>query len=233
VIIPIGARMIGNLRFSRSVRGFDGHIVPSRRFYDGAEFEWQDSGFCQRLERPERISHNDKRSSSGVSCRRGHRTKQFEAFRRQGEKTLDRLDATISLRDVANFPVTAWRSSAATYLKRPHQRSVANLPRVAEGITRTGERDDRGLSLRVSWRAAQFTGITSRRCDGGSRHHRQPTRPRSSGAAQQNNRHSARSTRNHCGYGAQARPMVDGGDFPLIGSCATRRFRPLPASGAR
>src|ERR1700746_1435946 len=30
VIIPMGARMIGNLRFSRSVRGFDGHITPSR-----------------------------------------------------------------------------------------------------------------------------------------------------------------------------------------------------------
>src|SRR5712671_3142474 len=48
VIIPIGARMIGNLRLSRSVRRFDGHIVPSRppcRFYDGADFEWQDSDF--------------------------------------------------------------------------------------------------------------------------------------------------------------------------------------------
>jgi hypothetical protein len=166
-------------------------------------------------------------------CRRGHRTKQFEAFRRQGEKTLDRLDATISLRDVANFPVTAWRSSAATYLKRPHQRSVANLPRVAEGITRTGERDDRGLSLRVSWRAAQFTGITSRRCDGGSRHHRQPTRPRSSCAAQQNNRHSARSTRNHCGYGAQARPMVDGETSPSSEAalCAASDLSPQAGRG--
>src|SRR5207237_876523 len=30
------------------VRRFDGHIVPSRppcRFYDGADFEWQDSDF--------------------------------------------------------------------------------------------------------------------------------------------------------------------------------------------
>jgi proteic killer suppression protein len=34
----------------------------------------------------------------------GARTKQFEAFRRQAEKTLDRLEAATSLRDVANFP---------------------------------------------------------------------------------------------------------------------------------
>ena len=34
----------------------------------------------------------------------GARTKHLEAFRRQAEKTLDRLDAATSLRDVANFP---------------------------------------------------------------------------------------------------------------------------------
>jgi proteic killer suppression protein len=30
--------------------------------------------------------------------------KQFEAFRRQAEKVLDRLDAATSLGDIANFP---------------------------------------------------------------------------------------------------------------------------------
>jgi proteic killer suppression protein len=34
----------------------------------------------------------------------GARTKQFESFRRQAEKTLDRLDSATSLGDVANFP---------------------------------------------------------------------------------------------------------------------------------
>jgi proteic killer suppression protein len=34
----------------------------------------------------------------------GQRVKQFEPFRRQAEKTLDRLEAAISLADVANFP---------------------------------------------------------------------------------------------------------------------------------
>ena len=34
----------------------------------------------------------------------GAHIKQFEAFRRQAERTLDRLDAATSLRDVANFP---------------------------------------------------------------------------------------------------------------------------------
>ena len=34
----------------------------------------------------------------------GQRVKQFEPFRRQGERTLDRLDAAATLRDVANFP---------------------------------------------------------------------------------------------------------------------------------
>ena len=34
----------------------------------------------------------------------GAHIKQFEGFRRQAERTLDRLDAATSLRDVANFP---------------------------------------------------------------------------------------------------------------------------------
>jgi len=34
----------------------------------------------------------------------GQRVKQFEPFRRQAERTLDRLEAAISLADVANFP---------------------------------------------------------------------------------------------------------------------------------
>ena len=35
---------------------------------------------------------------------KGQRVKQFEPFRRQAEKTLDRLDAATGLSDVANFP---------------------------------------------------------------------------------------------------------------------------------
>jgi toxin HigB-1 len=35
---------------------------------------------------------------------RGERVSQFEAFRRQAEKTLDRLDAAIVLGDIAKFP---------------------------------------------------------------------------------------------------------------------------------
>lgn len=34
----------------------------------------------------------------------GQRVKQFEPFRRQAEKVLDRLSAATSLRDVAKFP---------------------------------------------------------------------------------------------------------------------------------
>ena len=34
----------------------------------------------------------------------GARVKQFESFRRQAERTLDRLDAATSLGDLANFP---------------------------------------------------------------------------------------------------------------------------------
>ena len=34
----------------------------------------------------------------------GARTKQFAPFHRQAERALDRLDAAINLRDVANFP---------------------------------------------------------------------------------------------------------------------------------
>lgn len=35
---------------------------------------------------------------------KGHRVKQFEPFRRQAERVLDRLDAAVSLGDIANFP---------------------------------------------------------------------------------------------------------------------------------
>jgi len=34
----------------------------------------------------------------------GQRVKQFEPFRRVAEKALDRLEAAVSLQDVANFP---------------------------------------------------------------------------------------------------------------------------------
>lgn len=34
----------------------------------------------------------------------GRRVKQFEPFRRQAERTLDRLDAATNLGDLANFP---------------------------------------------------------------------------------------------------------------------------------
>jgi proteic killer suppression protein len=34
----------------------------------------------------------------------GLRIKPFESFRRQAERALDRLEAAVSLRDVANFP---------------------------------------------------------------------------------------------------------------------------------
>ncbi len=35
---------------------------------------------------------------------KGERVKPFEPFRRQAEKTLDRLDAATNLGDIANFP---------------------------------------------------------------------------------------------------------------------------------
>jgi proteic killer suppression protein len=35
---------------------------------------------------------------------RGERVRQFQALRRQAEKTLDRLDAAIALGDIARFP---------------------------------------------------------------------------------------------------------------------------------
>jgi plasmid maintenance system killer protein len=34
---------------------------------------------------------------------RGERIRQFEVFRRQAEKTVDRLDATVVLGDIARF----------------------------------------------------------------------------------------------------------------------------------
>jgi toxin HigB-1 len=35
---------------------------------------------------------------------RGERVRQFQALRRQAEKTLDRLDAAVGLGDIASFP---------------------------------------------------------------------------------------------------------------------------------
>jgi proteic killer suppression protein len=46
-------------------------------------------------------SYGDQRTQRFA---RGARTKQFESLRRQAEKTLDRLEAATSLRDIASFP---------------------------------------------------------------------------------------------------------------------------------
>ncbi len=46
-------------------------------------------------------SYGDKRTARFA---RGERVKLLEAFRRQAEKTLDRLDAAVILGDVARFP---------------------------------------------------------------------------------------------------------------------------------
>lgn len=46
-------------------------------------------------------SYGDSRTETFA---KGQRVKQFEPFRRQAERTLDRLDAATSLGDVANFP---------------------------------------------------------------------------------------------------------------------------------
>jgi proteic killer suppression protein len=46
-------------------------------------------------------SYGDDRTRRFAS---GLRVKQFEPFRRQAERALDRLDAATSLGDVANFP---------------------------------------------------------------------------------------------------------------------------------
>jgi proteic killer suppression protein len=46
-------------------------------------------------------SYGDKQTEKFAE---GQRVKQFETFRRQAEKALDRLDAATGLRDIANFP---------------------------------------------------------------------------------------------------------------------------------
>ena len=46
-------------------------------------------------------SYGDRRTAGFA---RGERVKPFEPFRRQAERTLDRLDAATSLGDIANFP---------------------------------------------------------------------------------------------------------------------------------
>ena len=46
-------------------------------------------------------SYGDKRTARFA---RGERVREFDAFRRQAEKTLDRLDAALVVGDVARFP---------------------------------------------------------------------------------------------------------------------------------
>jgi proteic killer suppression protein len=46
-------------------------------------------------------SYGDSRTKKFA---KGQRVKQFESFRRQAERTLDRLDAATALGDIANFP---------------------------------------------------------------------------------------------------------------------------------
>ncbi len=47
------------------------------------------------------LSYGDARTARFAA---GERVKQFEPFRRQAEKVLDRLDMAASLADVSNFP---------------------------------------------------------------------------------------------------------------------------------
>lgn len=47
------------------------------------------------------LSYRDARTEHFAQ---GGRVKQFEPFRRQGEKTLDRLEAALSLNDLVNYP---------------------------------------------------------------------------------------------------------------------------------
>ena len=47
------------------------------------------------------LSYRDARTERFAH---GERVKQFEPFRRQAEKALDRLEVAASLTDVANFP---------------------------------------------------------------------------------------------------------------------------------
>ncbi|HXC57466.1 MAG TPA: type II toxin-antitoxin system RelE/ParE family toxin [Rhizomicrobium sp.] len=47
------------------------------------------------------LSYGDARTERFV---KGERVKQFEPFRRQAEKVLDRLDLAANLTDIANFP---------------------------------------------------------------------------------------------------------------------------------
>jgi proteic killer suppression protein len=47
------------------------------------------------------LSYGDARTERFA---RGERVKQFEPFRRQAERVLDRLDMAETLTDVANFP---------------------------------------------------------------------------------------------------------------------------------
>jgi proteic killer suppression protein len=47
------------------------------------------------------LSYGDARTERFA---RGERVKQFEPFRRQAERVLDRMDAATTLTDVANFP---------------------------------------------------------------------------------------------------------------------------------
>jgi toxin HigB-1 len=46
-------------------------------------------------------SYGDKQTERFAN---GQRVKQFEPFRQQAEKSLDRLDAATGLRDIAHFP---------------------------------------------------------------------------------------------------------------------------------
>src|SRR6516225_6926897 len=103
VIIPIGASMIGNLRFSRWVRGFDGHIVPSRsscRIYDSPEFAWQDSDFSSTVGKGPsakgRVRGNPRRSL-WVSDRQLSEQLQILLARRQSEGSVIQASSARSI----------------------------------------------------------------------------------------------------------------------------------------
>jgi addiction module HigA family antidote len=94
------------------------------------------------------VSYRDKRTADFAA---GRRVKAFSGLERPARLKLDRVEAAVGLQDLAALPgnrFEVFEGRSKRTVQHPHQRSVADLLRMAGQVARTNERRDRGLPLR-------------------------------------------------------------------------------------
>jgi plasmid maintenance system killer protein len=93
------------------------------------------------------VSFRDKRTRDFAA---GKRVKALSGIERSARLKLDRLEVAVSLQDLAALPgnrLEVLSGAPQGAIQHSHQRSMADLLRVASEVTGSGRRRNFGLSL--------------------------------------------------------------------------------------